>query len=80
MPKVESVWKGKDKWTALVPARRLRLGQKVWWIHTYWLGGYPTSYTKIGLVETKRARTCVVRDRYGHTWEVEMKDLMVPET
>jgi hypothetical protein len=52
----------------------------VWWIHTYWLGGYPTSYTKIGLVETKRARTCVVRDRYGHTWEVEMKDLMVPET
>jgi hypothetical protein len=56
------------------------LGDKVWWLHTYWLGGYPTSYHRIGLVEVKRGTTCVVRDRYGHTAEVEMKDLMVPET
>jgi hypothetical protein len=80
MPKIQSVWKGKDKWTPLVPVGRVRLGDKVWWLHTYWLGGYPTSYHRIGLVEAKRGKVCLVRDRYGHTAEMEVSKLLKPET
>lgn len=49
-------------------------------METYWLAGHPSTYRNMGLVEIKREGTCVVRDRYGHTWEVEMDRLLKPET
>lgn len=74
------MWRNRDRCSTLVPAGRVSLGDKVWWLHTYWLGGHPTSYHRIGLVEVKRGNMCVVRDRYGHTAEVKMNDLLIPET
>lgn len=80
MPKQARPYRGKSRWDDLVPAGRIRLGDRVWWSHTSWVAGYPSTYWQMGLVETKRNQTCVVRDRYGHTWEVEVGRLMKPET
>lgn len=63
-----------------MPAKKISLGDRVWWKHTTWMAGSPSSYFNMGLVETKRKDTCVIRDRYGHTWEVEVNRLMKPET
>lgn len=73
-------YRGISRGDALVPASKVSLGDRVWWTETLWHAGYPSTYRKMGLVETKRKDTCVVRDRYGHTWEVEMSKLFKPET
>jgi hypothetical protein len=56
------------------------MGDRVWWEQSIWLAGYCSTYYLMGLVETKRKDACVVRDRYGHTWTVEVSRLMKPET
>lgn len=73
-------YRGISRSDTLIPARKISLGDRVWWMETYWLAGHPSTYRNMGLVETKRKDTCVIRDRYGHTWEVEMGRLLKPET
>lgn len=73
-------YRGLSRGDKLVPAVKVSLGDRVWWEHTYWLAGYPSTHWTMGLVEVKRGSICVVRNRYGHTWEVEMGRLFKPET
>jgi hypothetical protein len=80
MPRIPSVWKGKDRLTPLVPAGRVSLGDKVWWQESYWLAGHQTTYWKVGIIQVKRGKMCVIRDRYNHEWTVAVGMLFKPET
>lgn len=80
MPWQARPYRNKSRGDPLVPAGRVSLGDRVWWEQTYWLAGYPTTYWNMGLVEVKRGNVCVVRNRYGHTWEVEVSRLFKPMT
>lgn len=73
-------YRGISRGDSLVPAGKVSLGDRVWWGHTYWLAGYPSTHWTMGLVEVKRGEICVIRNRYGHTWEVGVGKLFKPET
>jgi hypothetical protein len=80
VPKVPWSKRGLDRFASLVPATRVALGDKVWWEETIWAAGYPSTYWTFGLVETKRGKVCVIRDRHGFERVVGVGMLFKPES
>lgn len=80
MSRRSHAYRGISRGDSLVPAGKVSLGDRVWWECTYWVAGYPSTYWAMGLVETKRGDMCLVRNRYGHEWEVAVNKLFKPES
>lgn len=59
--------KGRDRYSRLVPLLRPKVGQVVYWQHTWYWEGQPSVYWRKGVIEVIRRRTiAIVRDSYGH--------------